>query len=61
MPQFLGDPMPKVHAYFDDGADFVLFEFYPDEISFNEIEFVGLTASEAMTLRPRKDVAFLQS
>lgn len=61
MPQELGDPVPKVQAFFDDGTDSVLFEFYPDEISFSETDFVGLTASEAMTLRHRKDVAFLQS
>ena len=61
MPHALDDPLPKVHAYFDDGTDAELFEFVPDEISFTESDFVGLTSSEAVTLRHRKDVAYLQS
>jgi len=51
----------QVHAYFDDGTDAELCEFFPDEISFTESDFVGLTSSEAMTLRHRKNIAYLQS
>lgn len=61
MPEGMFEPMPKVHAYFDDGTDEVLFQYYPDEISFTESEFIGLTAAEAKALRYRKDVAYLRS
>jgi hypothetical protein len=35
--------------------------FYPDELSFSEQEFIGLTREQAMSLRHRKDVAYLRS
>ncbi|WP_161810932.1 hypothetical protein [Steroidobacter agaridevorans] len=61
LPEGMGDPMPKVHAYFDDGTDEVLFHYYPDEISLTESEFIGLTALEAKALRRLKDVSYLRS
>ena len=61
MPQGMFDPMPKVIATFDDGSTRELFEFYPGEIRFAPSEFIGLTEQEAMALRHRKDVAYLQS
>jgi|GEM_PF-3584827 len=61
LPAGIGDPMPKVNAYFDDGTEEVLFEYFPDELSFVESECIGLTASEAKDLRHRKDVAYLRS
>ena len=60
-PRVHFDPMPKVTAKFDDGSVKVLFEFYPDEISFCPSEFVGLTEAQARELRHRKDVKYLQS
>jgi hypothetical protein len=39
----------------------LLFEFYPDEPSFTEGEFVGLTASEAMDLGQRNVVGYVRS
>lgn len=60
-PQKLTDPMPKVHAYFDDGTEKDLFEFFPDELSFQPAEFIGLTEEQAHELKRRKDVAYLQS
>jgi hypothetical protein len=53
--------MPKVAVTFNDGKEETLFTFYPDELSFNESEFIGLTRNEAMSLRHRKDVAYLRS
>ena len=38
-----------------------LFEFYQDEISFTELEFIGLTEEKAHRLRFEKDVKYLQS
>ena len=54
------DPMPKVTVTFADGEVKELFSFYPDEISFTESEFIGLTEAEAHELRHRKDVAYLR-
>ena len=60
--------MPKVYVRFDDqgeytdGTDYVLlFDYYPDEISFRPSELIGLTKSEAITLKHQKDVAYLRS
>jgi len=60
-PKSFSDPMPKVVVTYDDGNQETLFTFYPDELSFTEREFVGLTRGEAMSLRQRKDVAYLRS
>jgi hypothetical protein len=61
LPEGLGDPMPSVTATFEDGTVKSLFRFYPDEISFTPAELVGLTEREALELRRRKDVEWLQS
>ena len=39
----------------------VLFDFYPDELSFSKEEFIGLTEKEAEELFHKKDIAYLQS
>ena len=59
-PEGLSDPMPEVVATFGDGSIKTLFEFYPDEIQFWASKFIGLTENEAMILRHRRDVAYLQ-
>lgn len=46
--------MPEVRGVFDDGSSEVLFQFYPDEVSFDAKEFIGLTADEARKLYGRK-------
>jgi hypothetical protein len=61
MPQGMFDPMPKVEVTYEDGSTEVLFEFYPDELSFSESEFIGKTRDEALALRHNKDVAYLRS
>ena len=61
MPEGMFDPMPEVVATFEDGSTKKLFSFYPDEISFQPSEFVGLTEDEAKALRDRKDTAYLKS
>lgn len=60
-PKSMFDPMPKVTVTFEDGTEKVLFMFFPDEIMFYAREFVGLTESEAMELRHKRDVAYLRS
>ena len=61
MPESLFDPMPEVHVTYEDGSKEMLFRYYPDEISFNEKEFIGLTANQARELFHKKDKAYLQS
>jgi len=60
MPESLFDPMPEVHVVYDNGQKEMLFRYYPDEISFNKKEFIGLTAIQALELYRKKDVAYLQ-
>ena len=61
MPEGMFDQIPSVTATLSNGETLKLFEFYPDEISFVEAEFIGLTVAEAENLLTRKDVQFLQS
>jgi hypothetical protein len=51
----------SVNATFEDGKTVYLFSYYIDELSFEDSEFIGLTQKEAMALRHKKDVAYLQS
>ena len=60
-PQSHFDPRPKVAVTYDNGIRETLFFFYPDELSFSEREFIGLTRDQALAVRHRKDVAYLQS
>lgn len=50
---------PKVKAWFDDGSEKDLFEFYPDELNFTESEFIGLTETQANQLHFKKDQQYL--
>ena len=61
MPEGMFDSMPEVIATFEDGSTKTLFSFYPDEISFKESDFTGLTEEEAHTLYQRKDRTYLRS
>jgi hypothetical protein len=60
-PKSFFDPMPAVNVTYSDGIGERLFTFYPDELSFSESEFIGKTRDQAMSLRHRKDVAYLRS
>ena len=55
------DPMPQVYVTTDDNVEQFLFEYYPDEISFTDSEFVGLTIDQARDLKRKKDVNYLKS
>jgi hypothetical protein len=55
------DPMPQVNVTLNNGEEKVLFEFYPDEISFEESEFIGLTEESARRLKFEKDKKYIQS
>lgn len=60
LPVGLGDPLPRVSVTFNDGSNAVLFEYFPDEVSFATEEFIGLTEIEARQLFGRKDRAYLK-
>jgi len=61
MPKGMFDPMPEVVATFEDGSQKTLFAFFPDEVSFQASELIGLTEEEAHTLYQEKDTAYLRS
>ena len=61
MPKSFFDDMPKVYVTLENSIEEFLFDYYPDEISFRPQEFVGLTISEAKTLKYKKDIAYLKS
>jgi hypothetical protein len=61
MPEGMFDQMPSVNVALSTGESLTLFEYYPDEISFVELEFIGLTVAEAENLMTQKDVKFIQS
>lgn len=61
MPEGMFDLMPEVRVTFDNGVEKVLFDFYPDEISFTKNEFIGLTEESARNLWTEKDIRFIKS
>lgn len=61
MPAGMFDPMPQVFVTLEDNQEQLLFEFYPDEISFTEQEFIGLTLEQAKGLKFKKDNNYLRS
>ena len=60
MPMTVLDAPPAIHAWFSNGTDKNIFTYYPDEISFQESELVGLTEAQARQLRRQKDMQYLQ-
>ncbi len=52
--------LPEVFVVIDRIEE-KLFEYYPDEIQFRPSEFLGLTREEALDLKRKKDIAYLQS
>ena len=62
MPKSIFDPIPEVWVKLEnEDNDQMLFDYYPDEISFTTNEFIGLTIDEARHLKFKKDKSFLQS
>jgi hypothetical protein len=54
--------IPQVMVKYEEAENFVfLFDYYPDEISFEPADFIGLTEEEAKHLKFKKDKAYLQS
>ena len=61
MPKKWTDPMPELYVTTEDNEEHLLFEYYPDEISFTANEFIGLTISEANHLKYVKDLQYMRS
>lgn len=51
----------EVRADLDDGSTTVLFAYYPDELSFTEDEFKGLTEKQGRHLFFVKDQEYLRT
>jgi len=60
-PKGLFDPLPKVYVTLQDDTEHFLFDYYPDEISFQASEFIGLTLGECRSLKFKKDYVYLTS
>ena len=60
-PKSLFDPMPEVYVTLEGGEEVLLFDYYPDEISFTAEEFVGLPLDECRHLKFVKDRNYLTS
>ena len=43
----------------ENGDEVFLFDFYPDEISFEPNEFIGLTIEECKKLKTQKDMFYI--
>jgi hypothetical protein len=61
MPEGIFDKMPSVTVTLSNGESLTLFQYYPDEISFLESEFIGLTVTEANDLITKKDVKYIKT
>ncbi len=61
LPRSFCDPVPEIIVTDSTGRETMIFSYYPDEISFTEVEFVGLTLDEARRLKSAKDRVYLQS
>lgn len=61
LPKHLGDALPEVWVTLSDGTIKMLFTYYPDEVSFDEKDLLGLTEEEARLLKFGRDRAHLQS
>ena len=57
-PKYWGDTA-KVNVTYEDGTSQLLFEFFDDEITFDESEFIGLTSEEAYQLHRKKDREYI--
>lgn len=51
----------EVDVMYNDGTVEMIFGYYPDELSFNEREFIGLTKDDALELFRQRDMAYLRS
>jgi len=61
MPEGMFDSMPQVFVTTENGKEHYLYQYYPDELTFTEQEFVGLTLDKARGLKFEKDKTYLQS
>ena len=60
IPQIMFNQMQEVKVQLSNGEKIKLYTFYPDEITINESELIGLTVDRAKRLKFEKDVRSLQ-
>jgi hypothetical protein len=60
MPYGKFDQMPEVKVKLNNGEELILFKFYPDEITINESELIGLSVEQAKRIKFEKEVRSLQ-
>lgn len=51
----------EVVATMSNGTEVSLFSYYPDELTFTEEEFAGLTLEQAQDLHYQRDLKYLRS
>lgn len=49
-----------IWVIFDDDSEGALGAYYPDEINYDESDFVGLTQKQAKDFITRQDIAYLR-
>ena len=57
----LGKFKKEVLVIYDNSSNEIIFTYYPDEISFEPNELIGLTRKQALELYHQKDIAYLRS
>ena len=51
-----------VYVWFDDESDWnLLFTYYPDELTFDKDELIGLSENEALDLHWQRDLEYFNS
>lgn len=60
-PLGVTDPLSMVKIQLNTGEQMILFDFYPDELSFSESDFIGLTIDLARRLKFEKEIYNLRS
>lgn len=51
----------EVDVMYNDGSIETIFMYYPDELSFREREFIGLTKEEALSIYRYRDITYLRN
>ena len=50
----------KIYVTYEDNSTEKIYIYYPDELTFSENEFIGLTREEAQLLCYQKDLDYLK-
>lgn len=50
----------RIYVTYEDGSTEGIYIYYPDELTFTENEFIGLTREEAQLLCYQRDLEYLR-